>query len=313
MSASGQTVHGEMSVVSKREYLVFVRAGKRSLHREWMTCDKPEDRLWDVQISQYDDDPDIGKGGDLPLSVDKGTKWDSIYRYLNAHPEVMQDYKYILFIDDDIRTNCEDLNRFFKICDEYELLVAQPSLHPDSYFCYAALLTCPWLKLRFTNFVECMAPAIRTDYLKQHVVDNLASVKSGWGVDHVWTLWMDDPAYKSAIVDAVSVVHTRPHATGEKGSVYADLGEGAITPKMEGELYLKKFKDVPDRIVAYAAVNKAGKRIGPSQTRLLNGSYLLSSAYKYREKKVALKTGIGSLIRIATVAGYKPKQVTPQS
>lgn len=296
-----------------RDYLVFVRAGGKSLHHEWLQNAQSDDRLWDLQISQYDDDPRAGLGGDLPLSIDKGTKFDSIYRYLIANPSVMQDYKYILFIDDDIRTTYQDLNRLFEICNEYGLLVAQPSLHPDSYFCYASLLTCPWLKLRYTNFVECMVTAFRTDYLRERVLEHLASVKSGWGVDHVWSLWMEDPAYKAAIIDAVSVVHTRPHATGEKGSIYADLGEGLITPKMEGEMFLKKFRDVPRRIVAYGGVDKSGKCIGPSKTRLLNGSYLLSTALQYRNKWVATRTGLGSLIRIATVAGYRPKQVTQLS
>lgn len=293
----------------KRDYLVFVRAGTKSLHHSWMNYDG-EDRLWDLQVSQYDDDPDIGKNGDLPLSRDKGTKWDSVYRYLESNSQIMWDYKYILFADDDVEISCKELNRFFKICDEYELLVAQPSLHPESYFCYSILLKCAFTRLRYTNFVECMAPAIRTDYLRERVLRYLADTKSGWGLDLVWTLWMDEPKYRSAVVDEVSMRHTRPHATGEKGSLYADLGRTMnMTPRKELEKFVGRFEGIPSRMLTYGAVLSNGKPTNGIITRFLNGLYLVWTLPRCREKKRMFFGGLGMLIRTITAAGYIPRRV----
>lgn len=284
----------------KRENLVFVRAGKTSLHRQWF--DAGEYRNWDLQISTWEDDPSVGEGGDLPLSIDKGTKWDSIYRYLAANPEVMDDYRYIAFMDDDVLFEKGALNRYFDICKEEGLRVAQPSLHPESYFCYSILLNCPATKLRYSNFVECMAAAIHTDYLRTFV-PRMAKVKSGWGMDRIWTVTMPDPCYKSAIIDEIVMLHTRPHATGVVYKAFADDG---LTPKTEMDALINSYSDIPRKMLIYGAKDAQGRKLNASSAQLVNGRHLLANAWRYREPRRAAKTGAGMLVRAVTEAQYLP-------
>ena len=286
-----------------RQNLVFVRVGAQSLHRDWL--EGPGERNWDFQLSQYDDDPEIGRGGDLPLSVDKGTKWDSIYRYLTNDPGLLDRYQYIAFMDDDIVFKKQDLNRYFEICAEHDLYIAQPSLHPDSHVCYAILLRCPFTKLRYTNFVECMAPALRTDYLRTFL-PHMEHVVSGWGMDRIWTGTMPDPAYRSAVIDEISMVHTRRHATG---AVYDAFKDQRLSPNDEMESLIASYAGVPERMLAYGAIDRHGKRLKPVWTQGLNGVSLLANALRYREPMRALRTGSAMIARAITQASYRPEPV----
>lgn len=288
---------------SCRKYLVFVRVGAKSLHREWLAGDG--ERLWDIQLSQYDDDPEIGKGGDLPLSIDKGTKWDSIYRYLASHPELFDQYRYMMFMDDDLRISCDAINRVFQICEEHDLYVAQPALHPDSYFCHPILLQCPMMKLRYANFVETMAAVLRTDYLRK-ILPKMSDLQSGWGIDHLWTVFMDEPSFRSAIIDAVPVLHIRPHATGE---VYDAFRKKRVDPEVELRQRLDAYEGVPERMLVYGAITKGGRRLNGGLSRLLNGMYLTVTTPRYKNKKRVVRTGLGMIARAFTEAGYRPAPV----
>ncbi|MDH3380985.1 MAG: DUF707 domain-containing protein [Gammaproteobacteria bacterium] len=286
-----------------RKYLVFARVGAKSLHHEWLIGE--EDRLWDIQLSQYDDDPEIGKGGDLPLSVDKGTKWDSIYRYLTGHIELLDRYRYMMFMDDDLSISCDAINRVFRICEEYDLYVAQPALHPDSYFCYPILLQCSMMKLRYGNFVECMAPALRTDYLRT-ILPQMSDLQSGWGIDQLWTVFMEEPSFRSAIIDAVTVLHTRPHAVGD---VYNAFQKKRVDPERELRERLDAFEGVPERMLVYGAITKGGAQLNGGIARLLNGAYLTVTTPRYKDKRRAIRSGLGMIVRSVTQAGYRPTQV----
>ena len=285
----------------KRDHLVFVRGGKTSLHHDWLKGPGP--RSWDLQVSQWIDDPDIGADGDLPVSIDKGTKWDSVYRYLSANPELMVRYRYIAFMDDDLIFTKQDLNRYFEICEEHGLLLAQPSLHPDSYFCYPILLQCKRTKLRFSNFVECMATAIRTDYLKTFM-PRMARVKSGWGMDRIWTVTMPDPAYKSAIIDEISMVHTRPHATG---GIYKDFAKEAMGPHAEMEALIGSYDNIPDKMMVYGGIDRKGRRISAARARIANGVSLVANCWRYRDTPHTLRSGLGMFVRAVTEANYVPQ------
>ena len=286
-----------------RPNLVFVRVGAKSLHRDWL--ESPGERNWDLQLSQYDDDPEIGRGGDLPLSKDKGTKWDSIYRYLANDPGLLDRYRYIAFMDDDIVFTKRDLNRYFEICEENELLLAQPSLHPDSHVCYPILLRCPFTKLRYTNFVECMATAIRSDYLRTFL-PHMEPVVSGWGMDRIWTGTMPDPEFRSAVIDEISMIHTRPHATG---AVYDAFDDQQISPKQEMERLLSSYDGVPDRMLAYGAMSKTGRRLNATITQALNGLSLMINAPRYRNCGRAFKSGAAMMARAVTLARYQPQPI----
>ena len=288
----------------KRDYLVFSRVGAKSLHHGWLEGDS--ERLWDLQLSQYDDDPDIAQNGDLPLSVDKGRKWDSIQRYFHENPQVLTDYKYILFIDDDVKTNADDLNKLFQVCEEEELVIAQPSLHPDSYIAHAILMNMPFSKLRYSNFIESMVSVIRTDYLRQHVTKYMDGLKYGWGIDFVWCLWMEDPVFRAAVIDDVCVLHTRPQGTGNKGSLYAGLDPNADTPENEMARFISRFDNLPGKVINYGYLSHKGHVRNGVISRFLNGSHLAFASLSCRNKRRMLRGGIAMLVRALTWIGYRP-------
>ena len=289
---------------SKRRNLVFVRVGKNSLHRSWIDENIP--RTWDLQLSQYDDDPDIGSGGDLPLSIDKGTKWDSVYRYLISNPDLFEHYEYMMFLDDDLKLTTRDFNRLFEICTEHNLLVAQPSLHLDSYCCHPILLQCPNMRLRYSNYVECMAPAIKSDYL-QSILPHMSEIVTGWGVDHIWTVLMDDPPYKSAIVDEVSMVHTRPHTNS--GGVYDAFAKKSTSPQEELDHIMSSYEGLSHRMIAYGGVKDNGVKTGGALTRFTNGLHLVLNASRTKDRKRVTYSGLGMILRVLTAFGYQPAQI----
>ncbi|MDB5422135.1 MAG: hypothetical protein JWR59_2082, partial [Brevundimonas sp.] len=108
---------------SLRRNLVFARVGKGSLHRKWSQL-PASDRQWDIQLSTYLDDQSDFVEGDLPLSIDKGTKWDSIFRYFTQNPELLDKYDYIYFPDDDLDFTAKDVGEIFRLCTENDLFIS---------------------------------------------------------------------------------------------------------------------------------------------------------------------------------------------
>ena len=205
-----------------RKNLVVLRAGGRSLHPGWLG----EDRTWDLAISSYASD----QAADFPeaelFDFYKGGKWDGVFRFFQQRPELLDRYDYVWLPDDDIETTCADVNRMFALCRDHGLELAQPALTRDSYFWHAVTLRCPLSRIRYTNFVEVMVSVLTTDVLAR-ALPFFEHTKSGWGVDYLWCRLTSDPKRKCAILDEVTVRHTRPvgsvlaktmQARGESGA-----------------------------------------------------------------------------------------------
>lgn len=64
--------------------------------------------------------------------------------------------------------------------------------------------------MRFTNFVELMAPTFTTDFLNTGVRSTIGEAYTGWGLDLVWPFLLKFPWDKVAIVDGVCIQHARP-------------------------------------------------------------------------------------------------------
>lgn len=61
--------------------------------------------------------------------------------------------------------------------------------------------------LRYTNFVELMAPTFTTKFLNTTVRETLTEAYTGWGLDFVWPFLLKFPRDKIAIVDSVCLGH----------------------------------------------------------------------------------------------------------
>ena len=150
----------------------------------------------------------------------KGNKWEPLWELFEAG--VFVDYEYVWLPDDDLDTDWATINKLFRVAKAVGLELAQPALTPDSYIAHPIVRQVPGTLLRFTNFVELMAPLFSQSALGKCAY-TFRGNKSAWGVDYAWTAILGRPENKIAIIDAVPVKHTRP--VGQAYDVDAAVGE----------------------------------------------------------------------------------------
>lgn len=240
-----------MPAARNHKNLVVVRAGDGSLHERWLGTM----RSWDLIVSYFGSDAARFKGEDS-LRVDcPGGKWEGLYQLFTSQPHLLETYSYIWLPDDDIDADWTTINKLFATMAEHDLNLAQPSLHPESYFHHHVTLQNPAFRLRYTNFVELMVPCFRADFLRS-LVPLFAGRRYGWGIDWVWAYLMEQPSFRTAVIDACAVVHTRPY---QVGSLYTQ--PGAPDPEQEKRELLAQLgvDEDPPNLFAYAALSRQGR------------------------------------------------------
>lgn len=239
-----------------RRNLVIVRAGDKSLHPDWLAGNAP--RSWDIVVNYFGSNPDTFRGDDVTVIHSNGPKWPALYELLVQNPQFIDDYDHIWLPDDDLKIDKAGINRLFEICTEHKLEVAQPALTWDSYFGHITTLQNRNYKLRFTNYVEVMAPCFSSAMLKRSL-PMMNSNLSGWGLDFIWVRLSERPKGGIAIVDAVSMRHTRPVG----GPNYAKLREGGISPWDELRTFCRTYGlDEAPEIATHKAIRHNGKVVG---------------------------------------------------
>ena len=233
--------------------LVVVRAGKNSLHPQWLAGET--ERNWDLIVSAYDPAAKFDESPGVKIVLKPGGKWDGIHA-LFAGSDLLSCYEYIWLPDDDIATNCADINAIFDAMRRYKLEVAQPALTWESYFSHFLFMQCPGFELRYSNSIEIMVPCLSTGLLAQ-VLDDLRNSQSGFGMDTIWTRLSADPRWKAAILDSVAVHHTRPVGKVLRGNM---AGRGA-TPEQERQQLEARY-GVGERTLPliYSAIESNGTR-----------------------------------------------------
>jgi hypothetical protein len=234
--------------------LIVVRAGPGTVHKNWYSSDTHAE--FDVAVSYYGDGEYIPQNGEF-VHYFKGGKWEGIFDFFIKNPRFLSEYTHIWLPDDDIVTNTKEIHRLFKITEARALQLCQPSLSWESYYSHVITLQNRSFELRYTNFVELMAPLFTAEALKR-VLPLFEGVRFGWGLDKIWSRLLLDPQFGSAIIDAVAVGHYRPILSG---SLYK---KGALTPLEEHEQILSRFSvDVSSfRPLVYGGLGvTSGKRL----------------------------------------------------
>ena len=188
-----------------KPYLALFRAGPNSLHHH--AVERLDAQNFDYALSWFGDQPPVHAQGAAFVHMQKGAKWPGLEQTLLAHWDTIQKYRYVWLPDDDLLCTPEDVSRMFAICDDLQLELAQPALTRDSYFTHIVTMQHPEFQLRFTNFVEIMAPVLSADMLSR-VFHTLAGQVSGYGLDGLWPRF--SRLGKVAIIDDTPVKHTRP-------------------------------------------------------------------------------------------------------
>lgn len=188
---------------------VISAVGKNSLHKMWTEGNGD----FDLHLIAYDDSLEQFRGdADFACHI-KGYKLKVIYKYLEANPQFKDMYDYFFFPDDDIQMDAATINALFEAMCHYGLKIAQPALRM-SYYTWPHTLYNRYSKLRYTNFVEMMAPCFSREAL-QKVLFTFNENETGWGTETHWPLLINATRRDMAIIDEVSVIHTRPIQSGQ--------------------------------------------------------------------------------------------------
>jgi hypothetical protein len=191
--------------------LVFCRVGEGSLHPGWIG--DPATRSYDVWLDCYCD-PAVWAGAAANVTDGRGsTKWPRIAALIAERPDVFDAYDAVWFPDDDLVIDAAATERFFDVFHQARLSLAQPGLADGSYFSHELTIAHSTFSLRYTNFVEVMAPAFSREALRA-CAPTFGLSKSGWGLDYAWPRVLGDPRDAIAIVDATPMLHMRPVGGG---------------------------------------------------------------------------------------------------
>jgi len=165
--------------------------------------------------------------------VQSGTKVTAIDKLLAERPDILTQYDYVLFLDDDILLSARDIDRLFAIMRDQKLDLAQPSLTKDSYGSFPALYrkeNSPGF--RRVNYVEIMAPAFSRRALIANK-DSFSKSISGFSVDALIGAQTSRLFGQTvAVIDAVAAEHKRPIDL-DGGALYRFLTAKGIDPRVE--------------------------------------------------------------------------------
>lgn len=245
-----------------RRNLVIVRAGDSSLHQRWLQG--AAERNWDLIVSYFGDDPDRFRADGIGRIDAKGPKWPALALLLRDLAPLLDGYDYIWLPDDDLDADAPTVNDLFDLCAHYNLTLAQPALSEDSYVGHPITEVDRRKLLRYTNFVEIMAPCFRRDFLLRCLPDFDANL-SGWGLDYIWPT-MVEGRDELAIIDATVVRHTRPLG----GPNYNAIRAAGVLPHEEFSQLLRRKgvsvfpKTVHGHIDADESAPGAGRRFRQS-------------------------------------------------
>lgn len=126
------------------------------------------------------------------FSTIKKHKWPTVVALLDIYRPTFEQYKYVWFIDNDVKISNRDLHYFTKKCTEKEVQIAQMSLSQTNGT-HRHLLYRGHRGFLRVKFCEVMAPLIRTDVLFElYEKGILSESESGWGIDYVWGKLFDN-------------------------------------------------------------------------------------------------------------------------
>lgn len=214
---------------------VIAAVGRNSLHRAWI--DGPCD--FDLHLIVYDDSFEKYRDDTEFVCKLNGFKLNLVHQYLSIHPELMRKYEYYFLPDDDIQMCPQDINDLFAAMRRYKLQIAQPAL-VMSYRTWEHTLWDRFTRLRYTNFIEMMVSCFSQAALSR-VFFTFAENSTGWGTESHWARLIRTNHRDMAILDEVTVRHTRP------------IQSGQALHRTELAAYLKKY-GLKVRVIDYGCI-----------------------------------------------------------
>lgn len=207
----------------RKKGLAVVRCGDASLHNQWAQ----KTQSFDVAVSYFGNDAEKKFPEARYVHRLKAGKWDGIYAFFQAYPELCAAYDYYWFPDDDLALSAETADAMLALGESKGLDLFQIALDRNSYFTHLLTLQITGNHLRTTNFIEIMAP-ILSRRLFQRALPGFANTRTGFGLDFLWPQMVEDlrggDRYGCAIIDSLTMTHTRPIGSALKALVASDGG-----------------------------------------------------------------------------------------
>lgn len=198
-----------ISRVCAAPVLVVLRIGADHRVGGWAKTPRGA-RGWDLVLSPYQDVPDLSEfdaNAVIPLA---GGKWEAIHAIFAERPDLLADRALIWLPDDDLEGDADAVARLFAIARAKDLDLCQPALTPDSAFSHFVTVRHLLTKLRYTNFVELMAPLMTPSVLRA-ALPEMRGRAGAKGLDFIWRRFVRPPADRRvAVIDACAMAHRRP-------------------------------------------------------------------------------------------------------
>jgi hypothetical protein len=242
--------------------LLFTSAGDKTKFFD-IWCD--DNRNYDIFLCYYGDSKDkLYKKYVDYYAERKGGKfqnfdffWNNIdnHKFIESNTlEQINLYSYdkYFILDDDIIFSTQDINELFKIMDEYNLDLLQPSFEPNKSKISHHITKCiPNAILHYTNFIEVNAPMFRNEILKKcmEIYDNRLA---GWGIDLLFMWHLGDKPDKYAVIDKIKCINPFEENNEEREIVKLEPNHVRISKWNQVKkrlnipnIVLKTFKIIP--------------------------------------------------------------------
>jgi hypothetical protein len=187
------------------QYLVYTSAGDHANVAQWIQGPKSFD-LW---ITYY---------GDLPGSlfdccdyynVRKGAKYQNLHFVYQEWPQLLQPYRAVFVLDDDIVIDTLSINRLFDIRTQGDYWAVQPAFSPKGKISHAITRVRRTCLRRHTNFAEMGCVLFRRDVLDAFMKVYDPSL-AGWGIDW-WYLHVMGAELRGRVAIVDEVMCMNPH------------------------------------------------------------------------------------------------------
>lgn len=189
--------------------LVFVSAGKNSLHNLYTGSDK-----YDVVLLAYED---FKPEKNVIYIRSEGNKFSMAKKYLTS--DIINKYEQFLFIDDDVIINKDEIEKIFELAQSKGLGLYHPAINPKNYE-LEIMYKLPDVKIHKQNWMEIMCVGMNQFILK-HILSTFDINESGWGLPDLWHYFLSknfgDDLF--AIIDEVEIIHSKSQY---KGAFYND-------------------------------------------------------------------------------------------
>jgi hypothetical protein len=210
--------------------LIISAVGDDSLHGEWLAGEA----AFDICLIYYGNKEEVAAAYTKQANYfyrANGMKYHLLWDWIENNQSVIRDYTYIWLPDNDVSISTADINKLFQLAETYRLQLCQPAM--TGYISHPLTAVKPGSFLRYTNFVEVLAPLMHIDTLLE-LKNSFRINYSGWGYDYLWPYLLGYPKNSIAIIDSIIMRHTKP--------IGADYSRFPRHPKKEMKDIFKQYK-----------------------------------------------------------------------